>query len=172
MREPMDRFPCAYLTSRFVSIGSNWMPHGQHEFDAVFDTALEKALDIQHDAAVMTRKIDCHVHESAVNAWLTKVVRPLGVHPRLGQVPVKIHGLRISPDCIQISDATQVVRIEFVVFRHGDDDGLHYMCLITNTVPYQMLAYRRLGHVDAGLLWSVSRAQPPLSWDEEAASRI
>lgn len=151
--EPMDRFPCAQLSSPFYSIGSNYRST-PHPFDAVFASVLESggAMDTQNAA----RQARCDARPSTLQAWLLALVRPLGNSPVLGTVPMKIHALRLSPSCISLGEGRpNVSRIEFVVHRYGDAQGVHYMCLISPQIPYKLFAYKRVGTVPAGMLWSV-----------------
>jgi hypothetical protein len=152
--EPMDRFPCARLDSRFYSIGSD-LSLVPHEFDSAFSSALETGEAI--DASDATKVQICSVRPSTLHAWLMDIVRPFGASPLLGPVPMSIHSLRVSPSCISLGNGRpRVVRIEFVVHRYGDARGVHYTCLVSHALPYRLFAYKRVGTVSAGMLWSVS----------------
>jgi len=152
---PMDRYPCMGLSSPFYSIGSNYHKE-PHEYDVVFDQAVEKGkrLDTQH----AQRKNGCRLRASNLEGWLLELVRPLGTSPILGRVPVKIHALRSSTSCISLGPGLpDVARIEFVVHRYGDQRGVHYSCLVSSTLPYKLFAYKRVGTVPEGMLWSIDR---------------
>ena len=150
----MDRFPCARLTSPYHSIGSN-LDSGAHEYDTVFEAAIEKGP--AHDATNARKIGRCELTITTVQAWLLSIIRPLGQSRFLGTVPMNIHGLRFSPSCIALDDRTWVSRIEFVVHRYADAQGVHYTCLISSKLPYKLYAYKRIGTVPAGMLWSVDR---------------
>lgn len=105
----------------------------------------------------------CRLDSRAVQSWLVSLVRPLGTHTLLGAVPVKVHGLKLSSACINIGKraytgshkATAISRIEFVVHRYGDDNGVHYMAHVSADVPCKLYAYKRLGDIPADILWSL-----------------
>ena len=159
--ESMSRFPCASLTSPFVTIASNGPGPKVHEFDEVFDAALQSAQRLE--LADVQRKRGCEVRLHVVQSWLTSLVRPLGRHALLGTVPVKVHGLRVAKDCIDVGKHvrrgsrahTLVSRIEFVIHRYGDDTGVHYMAHVSGDVPCRLHAYKRLGAVPADILWNL-----------------
>jgi hypothetical protein len=151
--EPMDRFPCARLTNAFYSIGSNWR-RNPHPYDDAFANVVEKGSAF--DTRNASKRSRCEVRPSTLEAWLLDIVRPLGTSHILGPVPMKIHALRIAPSCISLGEGRpNVSRIEFVVHRYGDAQGVHYTCLISPSVPYKLFAYKRIGTVPAGMLWSI-----------------
>jgi hypothetical protein len=151
----MDTFPCARLTSPFYSIGSN-PSLNSHEYDAVFAKVLERGAAIDSRNASKVNR--CEVKLSTLEAWLLELVRPLGNSRLLGPVPMNIHGLRFSPSCISLGEGRPFVsRVEFVVHRYGDAQGVHYSCLVSTKLPYKLYAYKLVGTVPAGMLWSVSQ---------------
>lgn len=181
--DPFDRFPCSY-PSRFVSIGSNrLLPHqSPHEFTSALHQALvtpdflstlaesasisQKASDGSESppAPVLTREVKCEKTEGTKTSIRNKLNRLFGPHghkPLLGNVPIRVHALRVSTNCIRISGSpVSVLRTEFVVHRHSDTHAIHYLCLVGREPPHEIFAYKEVGLIAEDALWSTEHDQP------------
>lgn len=150
----MDRFPCAHISRPYVSIGSD-RSDVEHDFDKLLESAVikGKAMDMQN----ASKRSRCSIPMGPLEAWILDITRPAGVNRVLGPVPVHVYGLRFSPSCIAVDETTSIARVEFVLHRYGDAHGIHYQCMISTTLPFRLFAYKHLGTVPAGTLWSVDR---------------